>query len=91
MASFLFLAGQETVASLLPALIYHCTEQLQKNVSEEWKNEGLDSNSSDDLVKFSKKSKWIQAIINESIESKWDGTQALWIKKENRIIVDKSV
>lgn len=40
MASFLFLAGQETVASILPAILYHCIPEFQQKVCDEWKNEG---------------------------------------------------
>jgi cytochrome P450 len=67
MARFLFLAGQETVASALPALLHHCTLEMQEKVREEWRKDNLDPNAREDIVKFSKKSKWVQGIINESL------------------------
>lgn len=65
MACFLFLAGQETVASVLPALLYHCTPEFQAMVREEWEQET--DQTQDAIVRFSKKSKWVQALVNESL------------------------
>lgn len=67
MARFLFLAGQETVASVLPALIYHCNETYQEKIRQEWQEEPRDMNSSEAVAHFASKSKWVQALINESL------------------------
>ena len=67
MARFLFLAGQETVASVLPALIYHCDEGYQQKIRIEWNEEKRDINASEQVAHFATKSKWVQALINESL------------------------
>lgn len=67
MARFLFLAGQVTVGSVLPALLYHCTENFQNQVLFEWAEKPRSIDSVEDVTEFAKKSKWIQALVNEAL------------------------
>lgn len=67
MGRFLFLAGQVTIGSVLPALLHHCGEKYQLEVRKEWEETARDRTSIDDVVEFAKKSKWIQALVNEAL------------------------
>lgn len=67
MARFLFLAGQITVGSVLPALLHHCTEEFQNKVRLEWAEKSYSIDSAEDVIEFAKKSKWIQGLINEAL------------------------
>jgi cytochrome P450 len=67
MARFLFLAGQITIGSVLPALLHHCTEEYQNKVRLEWAEKSQSIDSIEEVIEFAKSSKWVQALVNEAL------------------------